>query len=547
MKKLLILIGFNVIFTTISSQNINYKLNKGENIRMKNSNAVFNTHELGVIDKHAYFLMAPLQESVSGGTGFMNPNYFIYKFDLSNNLIKSTELELVQDKKELEFEGAMRLKKDIFVFSSFQNNKDKKHYLFVRNYNTTTDALVNNAKLIADLDYSGYSKFKNTKFTMEVSPDSSKVLIFYSLVNKNSEVLRSGISVFDAQMNLLWKNDNVTAQFSKGYFEFMKFKVSNNGEVFLLGQHFEEKVNYWEGAQFHSRGFFSKDTYYVDKPNYTYRVYYYTSKTAKVEGNTFELPKKFIRDINIQPIENGNILCSGVFSNPGKVSVVGTFCFEYNVTTQNIENISSNDFAKELLTKDLTEDELKVFRRSIDNKQEWDPYSYILSDIKTKQNGEKYFIAEQYISGLHKESDGKRIYYRLIHLYKNLYIVSLNKQTQISRIDKITKKQYWLDDYNYCSYKSIEKNNTLYFFFNTFEESKKLAYNIDVLESYIVKLDENGKQAKTSFKTKEQFKDPLPILKNSMQVSNSTIQFLAFPIKFTLKPEIFFQQITINE
>jgi len=547
MKIFLLLISFTIVLTTLYSQTINFKLKQGEEIRLKGSTAVNETQELGVIDNYAYFLMKPFQTNQPNAVVLMNQNNFIYKFDLNNNLIKTAELEMTQDKKELNFEGAMKLQKNIFVFSSFQNKKDKKHYLFVQNYNTTTDALNTNAKLIAELDYSDFSKFNNTTFEKEVSPDSSKVLIFYSLVDKENEVLRSGVYVYDREMNLLWKNDNVTAQFSKGYFEFMKFKVSNSGEVYLLGLHFEEKVNYWETAKFHSRGFFSKDTYYVDKPNYTYRVYHYTNKTTKVEGYTFDLPKKFIRDINIQPSENGIVICSGVYSDPGKVSVVGTFYFEYNTSTKNIENISSFNLAKNLLKKNLSEDELKLFRRSIDDKQEWDPYDYIISDIKTKQNGDKYFIAEQYISGLHKSSDGKNTYFHLIHLYNDLYIVNLNKQNQISKVDKISKRQFWLDEYKYCSYKSIEKNNNLYFFFNTFEKSKKTLYEIDVLDSFIVKLDENGNQSRTVFKTKEEFKKPLPLLLSSMQITDNSILFCTFPISFSLKVELSFQQITIVE
>lgn len=547
MKKLLILISFTLILTSLYSQNIDFKLKQGEAIRLKGSTAVTETQELGVIDNYAYFLMKPLQTNAPNAIVLMNQNNFIYKFDLNSNLIKTTELEMNQDKKELNFEGAMKLQKNIYVFSSFQNKKDKKHYLFAQNYNTTTDVLADNSKLIAELDYSDFSKFNNTIFEKGVSPDSSKVLIFYSLVNKDNEVLRSGINVYDREMNLLWKNDNVTAQFSKGYFEFLEFKVSNSGEVYLLGEYFAEKVNYWDAAQFHSRGFFSKDTYYVDKPNYSFRVYHYTNKTAKVEGYTFELPKKYIREINIQPSDNGYVLCSGVFSDPGKVSVVGTFCFDFNSATQTIENISTLDLGKELLTKDLTADELKLFRKSIDNKQEWDPYSYILSDIKTKQNGDKYFIAEQYISGLHKASDGKNIYYQRIHLYNDIYIVNLNKQNQISKVDKIFRRQFWLDEYKFSSYKSIEKDNNLYFFFNTFIKSEKLAYNIDVLDSYIVKLDENGNQSRAIFKTKEDFKQPLPMLLNSMQISNNSILFCTFPISFKEMRNIHFQQITINE
>jgi hypothetical protein len=514
---------------------------------MKMSNLVTECRELGVIDNYVYFLMKPYQSTSANEVLLMTQNHYIYKCDLKNNILKVTELELKQDKKEKDFEGAMKLKNKIFVFSSFQNKKDKKHYLFVQNYNPATAALTNNHKLAAELDYSGYSKFNNTTFDMEVSPDSSKVLIFYSLVNKSGEVLRSGINIYDNEMNLLWKNDNVTAQFSQGYFEFMQFKVSNNGEVYLLGQHFQERGNYWEKAQFNSRGFLSEHTYYVDVPNYTYRLYKYTNKTAKVEGYTFDLPKKFIRNINILPSDNGNVLCTGFFSDPGKVSVIGSFCFELNMAAQTVENLSTFDFSKEMLTKDLNEQELKRFRRSIDNKQEWDPYSYITDGIKTKQNGDRYFIAEQYLNGIKTEVSGGVVYYQSIHIHNDLIVVNLNKQNQISRIDKISKRQYWLVDYKYSSYASFEKNNNIYILFNTFEKKDTFFKNIEISDSYLLKLDENGIQTKAIFKQqKVDEKQPIPLLKNSAQIGDNAIMFGAFPISFK-NPEFEFQQIIITE
>ncbi len=547
MKKHFFVISFTLIFTTIYSQNIGFQLKHGEGIRMKMSNLVTECRELGVIDNYVYFLMKPYQSTSSNEVLLMTQNHYIYKCDLKNNIIKVTELELKQDKKEKDFEGAMKLKNKVFVFSSFQNKKDKKHYLFVQNYNPATAALTNNHRLAAELDYSGYSKFNNTTFAMEVSPDSSKVLIFYSLVNKSGEVLRSGINIYDSEMNLLWKNDNVTAQFSQGYFEFMQFKVSNSGEVYLLGQHFQERGNYWEKAQFSSRGFLSEHTYYVDVPNYTYKLYKYINKTAKVEGYTIGLPKKFIRNINILPSDNGNVLCTGFFSDPGKVSVIGSFYFELNMAAQTVENLSTLDFSKEMLTKDLNEQELKRFRRSIDNKQEWDPYSYITGGIKTKQNGDKYFIAEQYLNGIKTEVSGRVVYYQSIHVHNDLIVVNLNKQNQITRIDKISKRQYWLIDYKYSSYASFEKNNNIYFLFNTFEKKDTFFKNIEISDSYLLKLDENGIQTKAIFKQqKVDEKQPIPLLKNSAQIGENAIMFGAFPISFK-NPEFEFQQIIITE
>jgi hypothetical protein len=548
MKKLLSFISFIFIFATTYSQNINFQLKKGEPIRLKISTYVQNSVELGVIGNYAYFLLEPYQEIYKNEISLNSKEYYIYKFDLNNNLIKTTALKLVQDKKELEFEGAIKLQENILIFSSFQNIKDKKHYLFVQNFDPKTGELSNNHKLLAELDYSGYSKFKNTTFKIEVSPDSSKVLIFYTLVNDSNEILRSGINVYDNEINLQWKNDKVTTQFSQGYFEFNKFRINNDGEVFIFGQQYVEILNCWVKAQFRSRDFLTKDSYFVGESSYTYRIYHYSNKTDKVQGYTFELPEKFIRDMSIQASENGNVLCSGVYSKPGKVSVVGTFNFEYNTTTNSIEKISTFEFSKELLSKDLSEEELKRYKSSIANKQEWDPFSYKISDIKTKQNGDKYFVAEQYLNGRKVTTTGKMTIDQAIYWYNDLFVVSLDKQNQINKVDKISKRQYYLDQSKFSSYKLIENNNNLYFFFSTFvKAAKKSYYEINILESSIVKLDEKGIQSRAIFKTNDEYKQPLPCLVNSMQISTNSIQFFTFPISMKGARDLIYQQIIIKE
>lgn len=547
MKKHIFIICFTLIFTAIYSQEIGFQQKQSEGIRMKMSNWVIESRELGMIDNFAYFLMKPYEKTYSNEIMLGTQNHFIYKCDLNNNIIKATELLLEHDKKELDFEKAIMVQNKIFVFSSFQNKRDKKHYLFAQNYNTAAGELTNNINIAAELDYSGYSKFNNTIFDMEVSPDGSKILVFYSLLNKSNEIIRSGFNIYDNEMNLLWNNKNVSAQFSGGYFEFSKFSVSNAGEVYLLGQHYKAKENYWENAKFSSRGFLTKDTYFVDMPNYNYILYHYTNKTDKVEEYTFELPKKFIRNINIQPSESGNVICSGFYSDPKKVSVVGSFYFELNMALQSVENLSTMDFSKEMLTKDLSQEELNRYRRSINNKQEWDPYSYIIGDVKTKQNGDSYFIAEQYLYGIKKQVSGNTVYYLPIHIYNDLFIVNLNKENQISRIDKITKRQYWLVDDKFSSYASFEKNNNLYFLFNTFEKKDTFFKNLEISDSYIVKLDENGIQKNSIFKKKkEDDKLPIPSLKYSINTQENTVVFGAFPISLKHR-ELIFQQITITE
>jgi len=548
MKKLLVLISLSLFLLIVQAQNIGYTLKSGEPINLKGSDFVNDVRELGMINGYAYFLFLPFQRTSPNELIFFNQSPFIYKIDLKNNIVKKTELELKADKKDLQFEGVMKLKDKLFVFSSYQNTKEKKHYLFVQNFNPANCELINNAKYIAELDYSGYSKFESTAFNMVSSPDSTKVLIFYSLLTKKNVELRSGINIYDSNINLLWKNDNVTGEFTKGIFEFQQFKIDNKGTVYLLGQHFDDKSNYFDFAQFRSRGFLSNDTYFTDMPNYTFGIYRYTENQTKPEHFPLTIPQKFIRSLNFSLQENDTIFCTGMYSETGKISVKGSFCFDLNLESKTMSKPNTFEINSELLTRDLDPDELKRFKRSIDNNQEWDPYSYSLSEIKTRQNGEKYFIAEQHIEGIRESSSGNgraaQISIERILINNDLFVVSLNTDNTFKRIDKITKRQFCLNDDKYNSYAVIEKNNALYFLYTVFEQKKALLFNFKIGDSYLTRLDMKGNQIKNVFKHKDD-QLPVPVLFHAMQVTDNSLMFGSFTNKLHVKNLI--QQVIITE
>lgn len=534
MKKSLIFCCLTILISIAQSQNVGFKLKSGEIFSFKMHEYASEIRNLGAIDNHAYFLFPPLILDHPMAINTLGKNAFIYKCDLNNTIVKKTEIELKNGKKELQFEDAIVLNNKILVFSSYQNTREKKHYLFVQNFNPSTAELVDNIKLAAELDYSGFSKFNGTLFQITVSNDSTKVLIFYSLQTNKEEVLHSGINVYNNDMNLLWKNENVHGNFTGGVFEFSRFKVDNNGVVYLLGSHFENKSNYFDQAQFRANGFFSNDTYYTDMPNYTYELYRYSQNQDKAEHYSLSVPNKFIRRMDLTPDEDGNIFCIGLYSEPRSISVTGIFSFDLDIQTKTISKLNTLDIGNDLLTKDLSPEELKRFRKSIDNKQEWDPYDYTLSEIKIRKNGEKYFIAEQHIEGLRRETSsiGTSVQGITIPIYvsNDIFVVNLNKDNTFKRIDKISKRQFWLGDRKFNSYALLEKGNSLYFLYNTFEQKDAYFKKIEIGESYITRLDENGKLSKSVFKKKEDDKKPVPILSNAIAVTDDTILFGSFNV-----------------
>ncbi len=525
MKHLLTLILALSIMVYVNAQEIGFNLKKGKILRDKITERTVDISDLGTINGKAFFLFLPFSAVYSNASIGATDNYFVGKFDSDLNLIKRAEIVLQQDKKDLQCEGILMLKDKLLVFSSFQNSKDKKHYLFVQNLNPETLALMPNSKLIGELDYSGLSKYNNTVFQFEISPDSSKVLVFYTLLNKHNETLRTGMYVFDQDMKMKWKNSNIVAKFSGGVFEYNRFRIDNNGNVYLLGLLYKDRDNYFDAAHFRDRGFFSSDTYFTDKPNYTYQLYRYTDEGKTEDIYTLSLPGKFIRSLNYLPVDGNTILCTGMYASTGKISVEGSFAFNFDLGSKQTNGLSTKELGTELISMGFNPNELNRFKRSISNKQEWDPFVYLLDEIKTKKNGDKYFIAEQYINGTKTEKSGNTITYSAIHMHNDLFVVTLSSDYQIKRIDKIQKRQYWLNTDCYNSYSNIEKNGNLYFIYNTFESSDAMFKNIELGDSYITRLDGNGKQQKTTFRKKEEKGQPMPLLKTGMQLSENSIIF----------------------
>ncbi len=509
----------------VCAQENSFDLKSSDVVRDKLMQRAFGISDIGKAGNFSYYLFLPYQPAPNENYIGKMGKYKVGKYDKDLTLLKKEEINLMQEKekKEKDFEGILLVKQKLVVFSSFQNQKEKKHYLFVQNMNTETLGMEPNIKLAGELDYSGYSKYSRTVFTYELSPDESKILVFYTLLNKDNETLRSGLYVYNSDLSLKWKNDNISPQFSSGVFNYQQFKVNNAGHVYLLGLHYVDRENYFDGAKFKDKGFLSDDTYYTGKPNYTYHLYRYQDGAKKEDLYKLTLANKFIRNLNFSPTDN-SVICTGVYSAPETISVLGSFIFTLNVSNSQITNVNTKEFGADLISQELGDAELKRFKRSIDNKEEWDPFEYRIGELKTKKNGDKYFIAEQYIEGTKKQRSGNTIYYSPIYLHKDLYVFTLGADNKFKRIDKVTKNQYMLTTTRFNSYAAIEKNGTLNFIFNTFDAKDGLFKNLEIGDSYLVSLDAKGNQKRSVFRKKDPDL-PIPMPGTAITVVDDAIMF----------------------
>ena len=132
-----------------------------------------------------------------------------------------------------------------------------------------------------------------------------------------------------------------------------------------------------------------------------------------------------------------------------------------------------------------------------------------------------------------------------IYVTNDLFVVNMNKDNTLKRNDKITKRQFWLEENKFNSYAVLEKNNNLYLLYNTFEQKDAFFKKIDIGDSFITRLDVSGKQTKAVIKKKGEDKIPIPVLNNAIAVSGNSIMYGLLTPKGRAKYQ--FQKIVIAE
>jgi hypothetical protein len=504
MKNILNYLMLMFLALHVQAQQVPYEIKRGDVQRDKVTKRTFGIQPVASDNEFFYYLYIPYRavfNEISLGTV---ENHFIAKFRKDNlEQVVKKEIILEYNNRKRQFHGVVPVKNNFYLFSAFQNEQHKKHYLFVQHINKETLETEDNMKMIGEIDHSGIDKYNNTHFHHEISPDQSKILIYYNIVNKKKQNLRYGMYVFSDQMELIWKNENVVPAISEGVFVYQKFMIDNEGDVYLKGINYINQDNYYVSSNFSDRKFFSKDTYYADFPNYTTQLYRFSDKGNRLVSADLTLPGKFIRSMTFLPEKNGKVLCAGVYSDPGKISARGMFVCDFNFSTKEVSNIETREFGDELIQMGFDEKQIREFRKNIENKEEWDPFEYLLTDIRIDSKGNKYFIAEQFISGTKMERQRNYTVYKPIFLHNDLFVTRIDNHNKIEQIDKISKRQYLLVTDQFNSYTVLEKEGKLYFLFKEYLKKDTMFRNAEEGNGYIVSLDPKGNQVRSVFQAIE--------------------------------------------
>ena len=153
--------------------------------------------------------------------------------------VNELKIDLREGNRTVYLERIIQLKEKLYLFSSYNDPKEKKNKLFVQTVNKKNLTLNEDRKIAADI---GYKSLKNDgTFGQKLSLDSSKLLVWYDLPYKYRQPERFGLKVYDDDFKLLWQKD-IQLPYSDQLFEVKSYKVDGEGNVFILGRVFKDKL-----------------------------------------------------------------------------------------------------------------------------------------------------------------------------------------------------------------------------------------------------------------------------------------------------------------
>ena len=394
--------------------------------------------------------------------------YFIVGDDnvvFSRNTIKKKPY-IIRYNKELEEDTRVLLEPDIVPKRSYIESVSSFNGGLVIFYSTLEKATRTNTLYYAVLSQDDLStleeptkvfgmtyttKRNSGNFSISMSKDSSKLLVFANTPTKRSKTAKDqfNVVIINQDFSVMW-DDKLTVPYADRDFSLMDFDVDNQGNVYIMGQLRQNKKS---GRSSRSR-----------EPGY--KILRFT-EDGDQERFDLKLTDKNISDIGYRIKENGDLICAGLYSNKGWGRAAGAFYLEIDgesldVLVENMEEFDVDFFTqgmsdrqKARAKKKAAKGKAPVFRR------------YVMRHLIEVEEGGMVMVAEQYYvtESTTTDANGRTTTTYYYH-YNDIIVVGFDADGEIEWNEKIQKTQVSTNDYGYySSFNLVVKDDALHFFF----------------------------------------------------------------------------------
>jgi len=407
-------------------------------------------------------------------TSVMLDVYDSYLEKLDNNLnpVAEQRLSKVLANRKEDLQDILWHQNKIWLLTSDKVQGKGNFLVKLREVNKNSLGLDGNVKEVVNLNYDW--RLSTPIFDYEISRDSSKLMIIYSLPSKRNEADRFGFTIIDEDLEILFRKE-IVLPVKDRLFDLSSYEVSNNGDVLLNGVQFETEI---------------KEPKRFGKPNYFYRVFMVPADKDTIFSYKITQEDKYITDLKTSFNNVGDVIGAGFYSDEGTTSIAGSYFFSLNQKTDKIENFNFKKFDLEFILEETDKRDAKTLKKRAEKGKTVELYEYDLDKIILRDDGGALLLAEQYFVSSYNNTydgfnrnrtlDGGRSYN---YNYNNIILVNINPDGSIEWNSKIPKRQNTFDDRGiHSSYTSAIVKDKIYLIYN--DNPKNLFHENDKNDRY---------------------------------------------------------------
>jgi hypothetical protein len=256
--------------------------------------------------------------------------YFLKLVDKEYEPITETEIEFEQSYvSDVHFE---KFKNAIYLFYSGYNKSDKTTSSYAVKIDpvkatmgkTTTLGTFESDKMSDQADIS-----------IQVSNDSSKIMVFAEGPERKKENKKYFIGVFDNELNKIWKRE-VELPIQEKYIYIYDKDFTDDGNVYVALKHYDKEVTKQSVREEGKK-----------VPSYVYKLIKYNEKEDK--EIKFDLSNNFIQGTKIIYNNQGLLSIAGLYKKKHNGNITGVFYTTLNPKTNEISNKKMVDFDAEII------------------------------------------------------------------------------------------------------------------------------------------------------------------------------------------------------
>ena len=463
------------------------------------------------------------------GTYFLKTKYgfagkvLIEKVGVNLEQLQRQELDLSYNKHQMTLEKVEFRNDEILLFTTFNNKRDKKHYLFLRHINKESLQPTGEPLKVAEINYTGHKKWNIGSYHFKMSRDDSKLLVYYNLPYDSEAYEKFGLHVFDEKNKQIWTK-KIQLPEKENEFAIGDFTVDNWGDVHLIGR----KIS--RSKKTIKKGFIIQRLKEVTEYSYQPEILSLKSQGRNFKRFKIDIGDKNIADMEITVNNHREILCSGYYTAPNEFGIAGAFYLRIDILTRKIKKQSFIKFGQDILTQDLSPKERKKLEKNPNSKAP-QLSRYKVKELVLRGDGGVILIGQQeyeYITtSTHTDQNGNTYTTTTYHYISNdILVVNISPDGEIDWAKKIPKRQHTTNDRGfYSSYYLVVTPTKLNFIFNDHIK------NIEAPVEGIVRQFSGGKYgavAIASLDSKGKYKKEL--------------LFRSKDIKTIIRPKVCFQQ-----